>query len=98
MNGGDLMNRNKTGQMPEITRTVYKSVKKMDRMQFQNFCTSLYQYGFQDGKEEGRNGEHWIDLDKILEAVAKVKGIGPKKMEEIRERVNEMFEEKQAAD
>ena len=86
------MNRNRKGKMPELTRTVYKSVKKMDREKFQHFCTSLYRYGYDDGKEDARGKESEIDVDKILEAVAAVKGIGPKKMEEVRERVNGLFE------
>ena len=40
------MNRNKKGVMPEITRTVYKDVKRYDRHQFTAFCTDLYKYGF----------------------------------------------------
>lgn len=74
------MNRNRKGEMPEITRTIYKSVKKMDREKFQHFCTSLYKYGFEDGKEAAQTEEPGIDIEKIMEAVAAVKGIGPKKM------------------
>lgn len=86
------MNRNRKGEMPELTRTVYKSVKKMDREKFQQFCVSLYRYGYDDGKEEARGKEPEIDVERILEAVAAVKGIGPKKMAEVRERVKELFE------
>ncbi len=32
------MNKNKKGIMPEITRTVYKDVKKYDRQQFTVFA------------------------------------------------------------
>nr|WP_304970257.1 hypothetical protein [uncultured Schaedlerella sp.] len=35
------MNRNKKGAMPEITREVYKNVKKFDRQQFTGFCTDI---------------------------------------------------------
>lgn len=45
------MNRNKKGVMPEITREVYKNVKKFDRQQFTGFCTDLYKYGYEDGRE-----------------------------------------------
>lgn len=45
------MNRNRKGVMPEITREMYKSIKKYDRQQFTKFCTDLYGYGFQDGRE-----------------------------------------------
>ena len=84
------MNRNRLGEMPEITRATYKSVKKMDRQQFEEFCKNLYGYGFQDGKESVPGK----DIEQILEAIAEVSGIGPKKMEDIRERVNGVFEKK----
>ena len=44
------MNRNRKGVMPEITRAMYKDIKKYDRQQFTGFCTDLYGYGFEDGK------------------------------------------------
>ena len=44
------MNRNRKGAMPEITRAMYKDIKKYDRQQFTGFCTDLYGYGFEDGK------------------------------------------------
>ena len=74
------MNRNKKGIMPEITRTVYKDVKKYDRQQFTAFCADLYKYGFEDGRESVPG----IDVADIMEAVSKVKGIGPKKMDDIK--------------
>lgn len=73
------MNRNKKGIMPEITRDIYKSVKKFDRQQFTNFCADIYKYGFEDG----RASVPGVDVSKILEAIAATKGIGPKKLEEI---------------
>ena len=82
------MNRNRSGEMPEITRATYKSVKKMDRQQFTEFCKNLYGYGFQDGKESVPG----TDVEEILEAIAAVKGIGQKKMQDIRERVKGVFE------
>lgn len=33
------MNRNKRGKMPEISRKMYKDVKKYDRQQFTAFCS-----------------------------------------------------------
>ena len=81
------MKRQKNGVMPEITREVYKSVKKFDRQQFTAFCKDLYGYGFEDGK----NSVPGIDIKSILEVVASVKGIGPKKMEEITAKVEALF-------
>ncbi len=81
------MNRNKKGIMPEITRTVYKDVKKYDRQQFTAFCADLYKYGFEDGRESVPG----IDVADIMEAVSKVKGIGPKKMDDIKAAIESMF-------
>lgn len=82
------MNRNKKGIMPEITRTVYKDVKKYDRQQFTAFCTDLYKYGFEDGRESVPG----IDVAGIMDAISGVKGIGTKKMGDIREAIEAMFE------
>lgn len=81
------MKRNKKGVIPEITREIYKGVKKFDRQQFTEFCTDLYNYGVEDGK----NSVPGIDIKSILDVVASVKGIGPKKMEEIKEKLDDMF-------
>lgn len=74
------MNRNKKGIMPEITREVYKGAKKFDRQQFTSFCKDIYKFGFEDG----RDSVPGVDVEKILEVVAATKGIGPKKLEEIK--------------
>lgn len=81
------MNRNKRGIMPEITREVYKSVKKFDRQQFQNFCRDLYGYGFQDGRESVPG----VDLEAIMVAIGGTKGIGAKKLEDIRASIEAAF-------
>ena len=74
------MKRNKPGEMPEVTREIYKSVKKFDRQQFQSFCKDLYLFGFEDG----RASVPGIDVTKIYEAIEGTKGIGPKKAAGIR--------------
>ena len=79
--------RNKKGVMPEITREMYKSIKKYDRQQFTAFCTNLYGYGYEDGKESVPG----IDVADIMETVSKVKGIGPKKMDDIKAAIESMF-------
>lgn len=83
------MKRNKKGVMPDITREVYKGVKKFDRQQFSNFCNDLYKFGFEDG----RDSVPGVDVEKILEVIASTKGIGPKKLEEIREGIECAFGE-----
>lgn len=85
------MNRNRKGKMPEITREMYKSIKKYDRQQFTAFCIDLYGYGFEDG----RASVPGIDLKTVYEAIAGTKGIGPKKLEEIKARLEPLFEEEQ---
>lgn len=81
------MNRNKKGVMPEITRETYKNVKKYDRQQFTAFCTNLYGYGYEDGRESVPG----IDVAEIMEAVSKVKGIGSKKMDDIKAAIESML-------
>lgn len=85
------MNRNKKGIMPEITRTVYKDVKRYDRQQFTAFCTDLYKYGFEDGRESVPG----IDLQEVLRAVSETKGIGEKKLAAIRESIESVFHSKE---
>lgn len=88
------MNRNKKGKMPEITRDVYKSVKKFDRQQFTSFCSDLYKYGYEDGFEDGKEAVPGIDVEKIYNVVAAVKGIGPKRLAAIKENIVAAFGEK----
>ena len=81
------MNRHKKGVMPEITRDIYKAVKKFDRQQFTNFCTDIYKFGFEDG----RDSVPGIDIEKLYEVIAGVKGIGPKTLETIKSHIEEAF-------
>ncbi len=81
------MNRNRKGVMPEITRAVYKDVKRYDRQQFTAFCVDLYKYGFEDGRESVPG----IDLQEVLRAVSETKGIGEKKMEAIKASIEAVF-------
>lgn len=81
------MNRHKKGVMPEITRDIYKGVKKFDRQQFTNFCTDLYKFGFEDG----RASVPGMDIEKLYQAIAATKGIGPKKLEEIKANIETAF-------
>lgn len=73
--------------MPEINRETYKSVKKLDRQQFMNFCKNLYMCGVEDGRESVPG----IDATKIYEVIAATKGIGPKKMAEIKANIEAAF-------
>lgn len=85
---GEKMNRNRKG-MPEINREIYKAVKKYDRQQFTSFCTDLYKYGYEDGRQSVPG----IELKEVIGAIGQVKGIGPKKLEEIHKKLEGMFQE-----
>ena len=78
--------------MPEITREIYKGVKKFDRQQFTNFCTDLYKYGYEDGRESVPG----VDVGKFCEVIAATKGIGPKKLAEIKANIDAVFGEEGA--
>ena len=83
------MNRNRKGKMPEITREMYKSIKKYDRQQFTAFCTDLYGFGFQDGRESVPG----VDSTAMMTAIANTKEIGAKKLADIRASIEAVFEE-----
>ena len=88
---GETMNRNKKGIMPDITRDVYKNVKKFDRQQFTQFCTDLYKFGYEDGYEAGFNNVPAVDVEKIYEVIEGIKGIGPVKIALIKSHIDAAF-------
>ena len=63
-----------------LTRDKYKAIKRYDHQQMEMFCCSVYESGMKDGYDLGQAGA----IEAVLQAAAKVKGIGPKKLEEIR--------------
>ena len=83
------MNRNRKGVMPEVTREIYKNVKKFDRQQFTGFCKDLYGFGYEDG----RDSVPGVDRTQIYEIIAGIKGIGNKRLEEIKQKVEAVFQE-----
>ena len=64
-----------------------KGVKKFDRQQFTNFCTDIYKFGVEDGRASVPE----VDISQIYEAIASTKGIGPKKLEEIKANIDKVF-------
>lgn len=72
-----------------ITRARYKSIKAFDHKQMESFCTDVYRSGYEDG----RASVPGIDLTAIYEAIGATKGIGPKKLEEIKKSIEAAFEE-----
>lgn len=71
-----------------ITRARYKSIKAFDHKQMESFCTDVYKSGYEDG----RASVPGIDLTAIYEAIGVTKGIGPKKLEEIKRSIEATFE------
>lgn len=76
-----------------LTREQYKAVKRKDHQQMEDFCSDIYKSGKLKGYEDGyRAGSSNVDLSRFYEVIASVKGIGPKKLEEIRAAVEKLQE------
>lgn len=71
----------------KMTREQYKTVKKMDRQQFEVFCRSLYEEGQKSALETG------LSREQIREALLSVKGIGQKRVEEIMQAIEQKLGE-----
>lgn len=83
------MNRNKKGNDYLITRARYKSIKAFDHRQMEQFCTDIYKSGYQDGRESVPG----VDITAIMKAIENTKGIGAKKLADIRTSIEAIFEE-----
>lgn len=77
-----------------LTRDKYKTIKRYDHSQMEMLCSSIYEDGYKNGFTAGclhladKAGESRNEIiEEILAAAAEVKGIGPKKLEEIRARI-----------
>lgn len=81
------MGQNRKGNKYLITRAKYKSIKAFDHQQMEKFCMDIYRSGYQDGKESVPG----VDLKAVYEAIASTKGIGPKKLEEVKARLEPLF-------
>lgn len=82
------MNRNKKGNKYMITRARYKSIKAFDHQQMEQFCTDIYKSGFQDGRESVPG----VDIESIMAAIGNTKGIGQKKLADIKASIEAVFE------
>lgn len=85
------MKRNKTGTMPEISREVYKGVKRMDHQALEGFCKDLYTFGFEDGKAAAEAAAPGVDLEEIYQVIEGTKGIGPARAKLLRDRIGKLF-------
>ena len=81
------MNRNRKGAMLKITSDMYKAINKYDRRQFETFCTDLYGYEFHDCKVSVPG----VDITSVMDAVKNTKGIGQKKLADIRASIEAVF-------
>ena len=67
------------------TREVYKTVKKYDHQQFDEFCTRIYANGFNDGKKSvTEKPVKTITDEQLMEVIGEVKGVGHRKWQENR--------------
>lgn len=76
--------------MRAFTRDTYNRVKKFDRRDMQTFIETIYNEGYDNGAASVPG----VDAEKIYEAISKIKGIGPKKLQEIKDTVNALLEVK----
>ena len=81
------MNRNRKGNKYLITRARYKSIKAFDHQKMEQFCTDIYKSGYQDGRESVPG----VDITAIMKAIENTKGIGAKKLADIRASIEAVF-------
>ena len=68
-----------------ITRAVYKDIKRYDHKQMNEFLTRYYINGFNDGLNSAN-----IDYDVLKEILLSVKGIGQVKADEVIRKLKEL--------
>lgn len=74
------------------TREVYKTVKKYDHQQFDEFCTRIYTNGFNDGqKSVTEKPVKTITDEQLMEVIREVKGVGPALRGKIKEAIEAKF-------
>lgn len=74
------------------TREVYKTVKKYDHQQFDEFCTRIYTNGFNDGKKSVTEKlVRTISDEQLMEVIGEVKGVGPALRGKIKEAIEVKF-------
>lgn len=79
-----------TLQVPESsTMHIYKQMKNYSYPQFVEFCKNLYQEGFEDGKISVPGA----DINVVLQAISEIKGIGPKLLNDIQNKLDSIIDE-----
>ena len=72
----------------ELTRKMYKDIKKKDNQQMNDYLKTLYKLGFDDGLASAS-----IDYDVLKKVLFEVKGIGVVKAEAVINRLKELDKE-----
>ena len=72
----------------ELTRKVYKDIKKKDHQQMNDYLKNLYKLGFDDGISSAS-----IDYDVLKKVLLEVKGIGVVKADAVINRLKELDKE-----
>ena len=72
----------------ELTRKLYKDIKKKDHQQMNDYMTALYKLGFDDGLASAS-----IDYDVLNKVLLEVKGIGVVKAEAVIKKLKELDKE-----
>ena len=72
----------------ELTRKMYKDIKKKDHQQMNDFLKTMYKLGFDDGLASAT-----IDYDVLKKVLLEVKGIGVVKAEAVINRLKELDKE-----
>lgn len=70
-----------------FNRKMYKTVKKMDRQEMEEFIKDIYRSGFKDGSEVGDKADFMIKLAQVLN---NTKGVGITLYDRIMEKAKEM--------
>ena len=72
----------------ELTRKMYKDIKKKDHQQMNDYLKNLYKLGFDDGLASA-----CIDYDVLKKVLLEVKGIGLVKAEAVINKLKEIEKE-----
>lgn len=72
----------------ELTRKLYKDIKKKDNQQMNDYLKNLYKLGFDDGLASAT-----IDYDVLKKVLLEVKGIGVVKADAVINRLKELDKE-----
>ena len=72
----------------ELTRKMYKDIKKKDHQQMNDYLKNLYKFAFDDGLASAST-----DYDVLKKVLLEVKGIGVVKAEAVINRLKELDKE-----